>query len=143
MQAIDEMREPASPDSIYKYIEFAVKAAKQAGYSEERLSEIESAVREVLTNIVTYAYRETTGDIRISYTMDRANRIAFKIVDWGQSFNMLLASDPLLREEYEEQGMPQPSTRFIKRYTDTVEYQRLEDMNYLHATFSPVVRGGK
>ncbi len=143
MQIIDEMREPASLDSIGKYIEFAVKAAKQVGYSEERLSEIERAFREVLTNIVTYAYRERSGDIQVSYTMDRANRIAFKIVDWGVSFNMLLASDQLFKEEYLEQNIPQPSTRFIKRYTDTVEYQRLEDRNYLLATFSPVVRGGK
>jgi len=140
---LGEIKEPASLESMDKLIEFVIQCAKSLGYGENRLQEMEHAFREVLTNIITYAYKETTGDIQIAYTIDRADRMVFKIIDWGTSFNMLLASDPLMKEEYAEQGMPQPSTRLIKRYTDTVEYQRLENMNYLLATFSPVLRGNR
>jgi len=140
---LGEIKEPASLESMEKLIEFVKQCAKGLGYSEDRLQEMERAFKEVLTNIITYAYKETTGDIQIAYTIDRADRLVFKIIDWGASFNMLLASDPLMKEEYVDQGMPQPSTRFIKRYTDTVEYQRLENMNYLLATFSPVLRGNR
>lgn len=143
MKVLGEIRERASLDSVGKIIEFVIHSAKDLGYSDDRLNEMERAFREVLTNIITYAYKETSDDIQITYTVDRADRIVFKIVDWGISFNMLLASDPLMREEYAEQGIPQPSTRLIKRYTDTVEYQRLENMNYLLATFSPAVRGDR
>jgi anti-sigma regulatory factor (Ser/Thr protein kinase) len=142
MEMLDQLKEPASLDSISKLIDFVSHRAKQLGYGEERIGEMESAFTEVLTNIVTYAFREVSGDIEISYTIDRVDRMVFKIIDWGVPFNMLLASDPLFKEEFLEQGIPQPSTRLIKKLTDTVEYQRLENMNYLLATFSPVVKGG-
>ena len=141
MEMLDELKEPASLDSIGKFIDFVTHRAKQLGYNEERISEMEQAFTEVLTNIITYAFREVSGDIEISYTIDRADRMVIKIIDWGAPFNMLFASDPLSKEEFLEQGMPQPSTRLIKKLTDTVEYQRLENMNYLLATFSPVVKG--
>jgi len=143
METLDELKEPASPDSISKFIDFVTHRAKQLGYSEERISEMEGVFTEVLTNIITYAFKDTNGDIEISYTIDRADRMVFKIIDWGVSFNMLLASDPLFKEEFQEQGIPQPSTRLIKKLTDTVEYQRLDNRNYLLATFSPVVKGGR
>ena len=114
MKILDEIKEPASLDSIGKFIEFVTHNAKQLGYSEERLGEMERAFTEVLTNIITYAYKEKSGDIQITYTIDRVDRMVFKIIDWGASFNMLLASDPLLKEEFLEQGIPQPSTRLIK-----------------------------
>lgn len=143
MKTLDEIREPASLESISKFIEFVTRSAKQLGYSEERIHEMEQAFTEVLTNIVTYACKEKSGDIQIAYTLDRADRMVFKITDWGKSFNMLLASDPLFKEEFLEQGIPQPSARFIKKLTDTVEYQHLDDRNYLVATFSPAVKSGK
>jgi anti-sigma regulatory factor (Ser/Thr protein kinase) len=142
MEMLDDLKEQASLDSISKFIDFISHRAKQLGYSEERINEMERAFTEVFTNIVTYAFREVSGDIEISYSIDRADRMVFKIIDWGAPFNMLLASGPLLKEEFLEQGIPQPSTRLIKKLTDTVEYQRLENMNYLLATFSPVVKGG-
>jgi anti-sigma regulatory factor (Ser/Thr protein kinase) len=143
MKILDEIKEPASFDSIGKFIEFVTHNAKQLGYSEERLGEMERAFTEVLTNIITYAYKEKSGDIQITYTIDRVDRMVFKIIDWGVPFNMLFASDPLLKEEFLEQGIPQPSTHLIKSFTDTVEYQRLDNMNYLVATFSSVVKSRK
>jgi anti-sigma regulatory factor (Ser/Thr protein kinase) len=141
-EMIDVLKGSASIASISKFIDFVSHSAKQVGYSEERISEMERAFTEVLTNIVTYAFRDVSGDIEIGYTIDRVDRMVFKIIDWGTSFNMLLASDPLFKEEFLEQGIPQPSTSLIKKLTDTVEYQRLENMNYLLATFSSVVKGG-
>jgi anti-sigma regulatory factor (Ser/Thr protein kinase) len=142
-KTLDEIREPASLDSISKCIEFVKHNARQLGYSEERIKEMEQAFTEVLTNIVTYAYKDKSGDIQISYTLDRTDRMVFKIIDWGKSFNMLLTSDPLFKEEFLEQGTPQPSTRFVKKLTDTVEYQHLDDKNYLVATFSPAIKDRK
>lgn len=140
MEIIDEIKEPASLDSMNKLIDFVTHRADQLGYSKERIGEMERAFTEVLTNVINYAYGETSGEIQISYTIDRIDRMVFKIIDWGKSFNMLLASDPLFKDEFLKQGIPQPSTRLIKKLTDTVEYQRLENMNYLLATFSPVTR---
>src|SRR5512137_1482860 len=134
MEMLDELKEPASLDSISKFIDFVSHRAKQLGYSDERINEMKRAFTEVLTNIITYAFKNVSGDIAVSYTIDRADRMVFKIIDWGVPFNMLLASDPIFKEEYLEQGVPQPSTRLIKKLTDTVEYQRLDTMNYLLAT---------
>ena len=99
------------------------------------------AFTEVITNIVAYAYKEKSGDIQIAYTIDRADRMVFKIIDWGVSFNMLLSSDPLFKEEFQEQGIPQPSTRLIKKLTDTVEYQRLDNMKLSPCYFFPRCKG--
>jgi anti-sigma regulatory factor (Ser/Thr protein kinase) len=143
MRILDEIQEPASLDSISKFIKFATHNAEQLGYSKERLDEMERAFTEVLTNIITYGFKDVSGDIKIVYTIDRIDRMVFKIIDWGMPFNMLLASDPLSKEEFQEQGIPQPSTRLIKKFTDTVEYQRMDNMNYLIATFSPAVKSNK
>ena len=142
MEMLDELKEPASLDSISKFIDFVSHRAKQLGYSEERIYEMERAFTEVLTNIITYAFKDVSGDIEIAYTLDRVDRMVFKIIDWGASFNMLLAGDPLFKEEFLEQGIPQPSTRLLKKLTDTVEYQRLDNKNYLLVTFSPVIKSG-
>lgn len=143
MEILDELKEPASLDSISKFIDFISHRAEQLGYSEERIGEMERAFTEVLTNIITYAFRDVSGDIRITYTIDRVDRMVFKVIDWGAPFNMLLVSEPLFKEEFLEQGIPQPSTSLIKTLTDTVEYQRVENMNYLIATFSSVVKSRK
>jgi anti-sigma regulatory factor (Ser/Thr protein kinase) len=143
MEILDELKEPASLDSISKFIDFVSHRASQLGYSEERIGEMERAFTEVLNNIITYAFRGVSGDIKIAYTIDRVDRMVFKVIDWGVPFNMLLVSSPLFKEEFLEQGIPQPSTSLIKSLTDTVEYQRLENMNYLIATFSPVVKSRK
>ena len=138
---LGEMRESADSGSVQKFVEFVSGLARGQRYGEERISEIAKASTEALENIVGHAFRGAGGDIQITCTLDRAERIVLKIVDWGQPFNMLLAGDPMLKEEYAEQGVPQPSARFIKKLTDTVEYQRLENMNYLLLTFSQVIKG--
>lgn len=142
VKVLGQLTVPGHVDSIQKLIHFVSDLASKQGYGPERIIEIERSFAEVFTNIVTYAFRETSGDITISCTLDRAERMVFKVIDWGSSFNMLLASDPLLKDEFTEQGMPQPSTRLVKKLTDTVEYQHLENMNYLFLTFSPVVKSG-
>ena len=142
VKILGQLTVPGHVDSIQKLINFVSDLAKKQGYDTERIIEIERAFAEVFTNIVTYAFRGTSGDITISCVLDRAERMVFKVIDWGSSFNMLLASDPLLKDEFVEQGMPQPSTSLVKRLTDTIEYQHHENMNYLFLTFSPVVKGG-
>ena len=37
MEILDELKEPASLDSISKFIDFVSHRAKQLGYSEERI----------------------------------------------------------------------------------------------------------
>lgn len=142
VKVIGQFTAPGCVDSIQKIIDFVSDLARKQGYGIERITQIERAFTEVFTNIVTYAFRETSGDITISCTLDRAERMVFKVIDWGSSFNMLLASDPLFKDEFVEQGIKQPSARLVKKFTDTVEYQRLENMNYLFLTFSPVVKNG-
>ncbi|MBA4390608.1 MAG: hypothetical protein C0399_06700 [Syntrophus sp. (in: bacteria)] len=142
VKVLGQLTAPGHVDSIQKLIGFVSDLARKQEYGAERIIEIERAFAEVFTNIVTYAFREVSGDIAIACTLDRADRMVFKIIDWGSSFNMLLAGDPLFKDEFVEQGIPQPSARLVKKLTDTVEYQRLENMNYLFLTFSSVVRGG-
>jgi anti-sigma regulatory factor (Ser/Thr protein kinase) len=134
---LGKLKEPARADTLEKFVAFVSGLTKEHGYSEERIVEVEKAFTEVLSNIVNYAFRDVSGDIEISCTLDRAGRMVFKIIDWGKPFNMLLASDPLFKE-FAEEGIPQPSTRLIKKLAETAEYQRLENMNYFFITFSPV-----
>ena len=141
MEMLDSIKERVTGESIDRLVAFALHHAKQLGYNDNRLKEIEEAFTEVLTNITTYAFGSMEGEIELAYTLDRADRVKFRVIDWGTPFNMLLASDPLFRDEFAEKGLPQPSTKLIKRFTDTVEYQRVENMNYLFATFSARPKG--
>ena len=144
MEMLDELKEPASLDSISKFIDFVTRIARNSLVIVKRgLAKWSVPLQRSLPILSPMPSGTVSGDIEISYTIDRVDRMVFKIIDWGAPFNMLLASDPLFKEEFLEQGIPQPSTRLIKTLTDTVEYQRLENMNYLLATFSPVVKSRK
>ncbi len=138
---LGKLKGPGRADTIEKLVAFVSGLTKEHGYGDERIVEVEKAFTEVLSNIVNYAFRDVSGDIEISCTLDRAGRMVFKIIDWGKPFNMLLASDPLFKEEFAEEGMPQPSARLIKKLAETAEYQRLGNMNYFFITFSPVTNG--
>lgn len=137
---LGQIKEPVQEGVLEKLIDFSTGLAQRQNYSSERISEMTNTLKEVFFNIINYAFSDTDGDIEIVCTLDRAQRMVFKIIDWGNPFNMLLASDPLFREEWTAMGKTQPSTRLVKKLADTVEYQRLENMNYFFVTFSPVVK---
>ncbi|HVN97553.1 MAG TPA: ATP-binding protein [Syntrophorhabdaceae bacterium] len=137
---LGKLKEPARLDTIEKLVGFVSRLTREHGYSDERIVEVEKAFTEVVSNIVNYAFRDVSGDIEISCTLDRVGRMVFKIIDWGKPFNMLLASDPLFKDEFVEEGMPQPSARLIKKLAETAEYQRLDNLNYFYITFSPVTK---
>ena len=140
---IGEFKQVVDRSSTDEIIHFAVALAKKQGYGEERIDEMKKAFKEIAHNIVHYAFQGAQGNVEISCTLDRADRMVFKIMDAGTPFNMLLAGDPLFAEEYTEQGLEPPSAKMTKRFCETVEYQRLDNRNYLFTTFSGVAKSKK
>ncbi len=141
VNVLGELKVAASAESLEKFISFISRIANQQGFGEQRLSQMAETATEVFNNIVQYAFGATEGEIEIKCTLDRAGRIVVKTTDTGKPFNMLLAGDPLFAEEYREEGLTPPKVRLVKKMTETIEYQRIDNKNYLIFTFSPKIKG--
>lgn len=116
-------------DSVSSIVEFVSSYARKEDFVEKKIEEIRIAVEEAVKNIVEHAYCNTTGDIIVRCTMNNVGQLLIIVSDYGKSFNMLIASDPLFDADF--QGTKRPSTRLMKRFMSSVEYQRSDNKNVL------------
>ncbi len=131
---LGEIRGSGEEASLPSLVEFVAAKAEERGFSEKRIGQIRNALQEALTNIIGHAMAGKPGDIRITCSLDRAERLVIAIVDDGRPFNMLLADDPFINPNAE--GAKDVSTRTMKRMMDTIEYKRIENTNVLTLTAS-------
>jgi serine/threonine-protein kinase RsbW len=87
---------PAKLDSLYDSMSFVSSCARDLGFSNERISEIELAMEEVLVNIFKYAYKDCSldGDIEITCTLADAQSFVIEIADSGVPFDIFSAREP-------------------------------------------------
>lgn len=134
VRILGEVSRAGQAASVPSLAEFVAGKAKEQGFSEKRLGQIGDALHEALTNIISHAMAGKTGDIHITCSLDRADRLVIAIVDEGRPFNMLLADDPFINPNGED--MRNVSTRTMKRMMDTIEYKRVDNKNVLTLTAS-------
>lgn len=137
MKALGELTRQAHADTIPDFLEFISGWAREAGYGEQRVREMESAAREALANIVEFICTEGE-EVTVQVGDDKGRRFVIDISDLGKPYNMLLEADPILSGS--DPSEKRPSVRQIKKMGD-VEYKRFEDRNHLVITVYPVSRG--
>jgi anti-sigma regulatory factor (Ser/Thr protein kinase) len=132
----DEIMKPALADEIPTLVKFVSTHAWEAGFEDERIQEIGSAVEEALRNIVQFSCVDGTGEIRISCEVHDSGALLITIVDTGKPFNMLLVDTFPETEDFFEPGK-RPSTRVMKKVIKNIEYRRGSDRNTLVFTINP------
>jgi anti-sigma regulatory factor (Ser/Thr protein kinase) len=127
--------------ALPEIVEFVASLERQAGFSDERIKQIASALQAALENIVTNAYRSRSGEIKITCKHDPWGKLLIAITDTGEPVNILLADVVFAGEEAPADEKMRASARLIKKMIDNIEYQRVEQENILNFFVSGELRG--
>ena len=122
---------PARLDYLSKFIQSISGFAKEQGFSEKRIGEIELIAEEALVNIFSYAYPDKDGDVEINCTAGTGDSIKIKIVDSGVSFDMLSLSDPDVNADIEDRPIGGLGIFLIRKFVNEVKYRRENGKNIL------------
>lgn len=124
---------PAKLDSLYESMNFVSSCAREQGFSNERISEIELALEEVLVNIFNYAYKESglDGNVEITCKLADAQSFVIEIADSGMPFDILSVHEPDLTAEIDKRPIGGLGVFFVKRLMDDVQYRRDAEKNIL------------
>ncbi len=132
MDFLSQITLPAKLDNLSEFIESVTNCAREQGFSQKRISEIELALEEVLVNIFDYAYeKDETGDVKVSYGPDDNNHFVIEIEDTGMPFDVLSLDKPDLITDVSEREIGGLGVFFVIELMDHVQYRRQGAKNVL------------
>jgi anti-sigma regulatory factor (Ser/Thr protein kinase) len=113
---------------------FLEELAEDWDISSSLVLSLNLVLEEALTNTILYGFNgESSHTIDISFTKT-GNELSISIVDDGLAFDPTLQSDPDLTLSIEDRPVGGLGIYMIKKVMDQVQYQRIEDKNYLNLT---------
>ncbi len=122
----------ANINHLYEMLEFISQNAVLAGFNAVDISHIEISAEEALVNIISYAYPQGDGDIKITCIPKEGINLYFQILDNGVPFNPLTKPRKLdLHTPVEEKIPGGFGIYFITKMMDEVNYVRENDSNIL------------
>ena len=130
-----EIRSAANIEHLERLIEFVAGYAEMAGFTANRINEIELAAEEVLVNIFQYAYPGTDGDVGIECRIEDDVGLILVISDEGAPFNILEVPDPDVTADISDRKIGGLGVFFVKEMVDEARYRRKENSNILTLIF--------
>ena len=130
MHILSTIRLPAKLDNLYKFMDVVSHRAKEQGFTQKRISDIELAMEEALVNIFNYAYHDNIGDVEVACSTDN-DLFIVDIIDSGIPFNLLSYKDPDLISDISERKIGGLGVFLMKKLMDDVQYRRENDKNLL------------
>lgn len=104
--------------------------AKEHGFGEKKVTEIELALEEALVNIFSYAYPESEGDAELRMDIQNGDMVMV-LVDDGLAFDMLSLDEPDTTLEISERQVGGLGIFLIRKLMDEVQYRRENGQNIL------------
>jgi len=105
--------------------------ARNQGYSEKRIHQIELALEEALVNVCRYAYPENYGDVEV-VCREEEDRLVVEIIDSGVPFNPGDVPDPDTKPcTVREKKIGGLGCFLIRKMADEVRYRREGGRNIL------------
>ena len=114
---------------------FISGCAREKGFSEKRIKEIELVTEEALVNIFKYAYPDETGEVEISCRIEKNAGFRVKISDNGVPFDILTIPKPDLSADISDRKIGGLGIFFIQQFADDVCYSRNRNRNTLSLIF--------
>jgi serine/threonine-protein kinase RsbW len=111
--------------------EWLGNCAEQSGISERGIFRLQLVVEEAVTNIIQNAYLATDDHTIIVNLMVQENTIHVSIKDDGVAFDPLRHPEVVLPSNLEEAQVGGLGIHLMRRYTDTCNYQRKDNLNIL------------
>jgi serine/threonine-protein kinase RsbW len=124
---------PAKLENLEKLIESVSGCARELGFDQKRVSEIELAAEEALINIINYSYPERPGEIEINCKLDGCSFI-IELIDAGIPFDVTSLPDPDITADIDDRKIGGLGVFLLKRVMDRVDYRRENDRNILSLT---------
>jgi anti-sigma regulatory factor (Ser/Thr protein kinase) len=123
---------PAALASLPLLLEHAQHAAEEAGLDEAERLDILLAAEEMLVNVVSYAYPDGGGDLRLdAEPLEGGRGLRLRIVDQGVAFNPLERPEPDTSIPLEERALGGLGIMLTRRKTDSLTYERAGASNVL------------
>jgi len=129
---VKKIKLPARIESLEELMGFVSNSAQAAGFSGERIQEIDLAMEEALVNIFSYAYGgDPGGEVEVRCRMEAEATLIVDILDCGIPFDIRAAPAPDIRSEISERGIGGLGIMLIKKMVDEVKYRREGECNIL------------
>ena len=140
--SIAERTFDADLSEVAATIGFVSRWAKQAGIDSERISRLELAVEEAVSNICGHAYQEEATINKMSYAYhsrgsytvgirNEADSLTVRITDSGIAFDPLLVAPPDVSSPVEARRADRLGIFLMRTMVDEVRYARTENRNIL------------
>ncbi len=125
------LRLPGETDYLARLREFTTDYARELGFDETALGEIEMSVDEAATNVIRHAYGEDPDlpdekrRIEIELSFDEENFIVL-IRDFGRPYNPVNAPIPDLKKHIEERKTHGLGVFAMRSFMDSLEHKYSE-----------------
>jgi len=117
-----------SLSSIQAFIE---GLGKDAGFTSQRISQINIAVEELVVNIINHAFEDNQGETITIEVQEDPDKIAFRIIDSGIPFDPLKVKDPDITLDLMDRPIGGLGIFLVKQFASQVDYVRRGNNNIL------------
>jgi len=110
-------------ENIPAAMAFIVEAARQAGFDDKAVGQIEISVDEACANVVCHAYKGMApGDMEVSFRQSDLDLI-ITVRDWGRAFDLDRVPAPDVTAPLEERELGGLGLFFMRQMMDRLEYR--------------------
>jgi len=104
------------------------------GLSKKLIFEMNLALDELFTNIITYGFRDDKKHTIKIHIVAEHNQLKLRIEDDGIPFDPAMVESPDLACKIEDCRIGGLGIHLIKNLMDEIRYERVNDMNLLYLT---------
>jgi len=124
---------PATVEALETALDPVIIELEDIEASHKDIYRIRLSLDEVLTNVVSYAYKDKgQGEIEIKYNINMVSRVVtICVIDNGVPFNPLEVSDPDISKPASERKIGGLGLYIVKKNMDEIDYRRENNQNIL------------
>ena len=122
-------------ENLPGFIQPVMAAAEALAIGAEKRNDIELVVEEAVINIVTHAYPQTAGYVKLTCRMER-NQFIVTLEDEGIPFPVPDAEAPDISSDLPDRKVGGLGIHLMKSLTDGIRYHREDGRNRLELAFS-------
>lgn len=119
---VDEITVPSELASVGMALDFIAERGKVLGLTERQIFEVQLAVDEAVTNVITYAYEGLRGELKIRCWC-QSTALAVEILDKGKPFDPTRLSAPDLSSSLKRRPIGGLGVHLIRKVMDEVVYR--------------------
>ena len=129
---MEKLRLLGKIENLERLMQFVSASAREQGFTDKKIQEIELATEEALVNIFNYSYPEgDVGEVEVSCITDNDVNFIIELLDNGIEFDLRAASEPDLEATVTGRPIGGLGIFLIKKMVDDLKYRREGENNIL------------